>query len=93
MVYYTTYDHYVFIDATCLYIWTFAHKFVLYGYNYVIEFNICYFPFVVKFLKFVAFGADVLFCFKFAIYFCLKAGHCRTNFVPSAIPQIQITNN
>ena len=59
----------------------------------MIELNICYFPFAVKFLKFVSFGADVLFCFKFDIYFCLKAGHSRTNFAPSAIPQIQFSNN
>ena len=37
-----------------------------------VELDICYFPFVVKFLKFIVFGADVLFCFKLDIYFFLK---------------------
>ena len=51
-IWYITLNHYIFIDATCLYIWTFVHKLVLYGYNYMIESDICYFPFVVKFVTF-----------------------------------------
>ena len=39
----------------------------------MVELDICYFPFVVKFLKFIVFGADVLFCFKLDIFILFES--------------------